>query len=326
MTNRVNLQDVLQKDKLEVSTFLIYKEEYRKLSSDAKMVYQYLLKRFSVSEHGLAEAMKEDNMENFSFIDEKGDLFCFVSNDELRFVLGISEKSVIKAKKELKAVKLLEEEKQTAHKTNRLYVNKVVMDVKDQHSFKADLKAFREAEQAKRKLKNAKRNTKKTEAKTEEVKVEEKVNCKYCGSVNCKNGSSVNCKNYRQSTKEEGLSTEEPKSTKESILTEVSNSNVIEMPTKLVVKKNIDRIVQDKIDIQDIIVFYLSTDNMLADHDFNNVLDNVLQFTKGNIGNIKNLLKKAVNTYMDEVKEDAPVEAPAQTSPNGILMFNWLEA
>jgi len=47
---RFNKNDLLAKDKLEVSTFLIYKKEYREISNDAKLMYQYLLKRFSVSE------------------------------------------------------------------------------------------------------------------------------------------------------------------------------------------------------------------------------------------------------------------------------------
>jgi len=328
---RFNKNDLLAKDKLEVSTFLIYKKQYREISNDAKLMYQYLLKRFSVSEVKLEEAMEANTMENFSFLDENEDLFCFCSNDELRFVLNLSEKSVIKAKKELAAVQLLDEVKQTAHKTNRLYVNKVTMVIEDRTEFKEGLVAFKEAEHKKRKEKNAKRNTKKTsnpqnpQPKKEVEIIEPKSEPQNLQFSEPQNLQFMNRKNYSHSTKEEDI-TKEPKSTKESIITSLNSINALEMPTKLVIKKNIDRIVKDNIDIQDIIVFYLSTDNMLADNDFNNVLDNVLQYTKGKIGNIKNLLKTSVKTYMDEVKEEAPDALVQTTSPNGIIMFNWLEA
>ena len=275
--------------------------------------------------------MEANTLENFSFLDENEDLFCFCSNDELRFVLNVSEPTVKKCKKELSSVNLLDEVKQTAHKTNRLYVHKVEMAVEDRTSFKESLVAFKEAEHAKRKEKNAKRNNKKVsnpqnpQPKKEVEIIEPKSEPKNLKFSEPKNLKFMNQNILGDSTKEEYI-TKEPKSTKESIITSLNSINALEMPTKLVIKKNIDRIVLDNIDIQDIIVFYLSTDNMLADNDFNNVLDNVLQYTKGKIGNIKNLLKTSVKTYMDEVKEEAPDALVQTTSPNGIIMFNWLEA
>ena len=92
------------------------------------------------------DAMEKDNLEDFTFIDSDGNLFCICSNDELRFVLGISEKTVIKCKKSLIEVKLLEEQKQTIHLVNRLYLNKIVMDDLDRKTFKKDLKKFKENE------------------------------------------------------------------------------------------------------------------------------------------------------------------------------------
>ena len=275
--------------------------------------------------------MEANTLENFSFLDENEDLFCFCSNDELRFVLNVSEPTVKKCKKELSSVNLLDEVKQTAHKTNRLYVHKVEMAVEDRTSFKESLVAFKEAEHAKRKEKNAKRNNKKVsnpqnpQPKKEVEIIEPKSEPKNLKFSEPKNLKFMNQNILGDSTKEEYI-TKEPKSTKESIITSLNSINALEMPTKLVIKKNIDRIIKDNIDIQDIIVFFLSTDNMLADNDFNNVLDNVLQYTKGKIGNIKNLLKTSVKTYMDEVKEEAPDALVQTTSPNGIIMFNWLEA
>lgn len=233
--NRVGLEDILAKDKLEVSSYLIYRKEYRELSSDAKLMYQYLLKRFSLTEMKFSQAIEEDTLEDFTFIDDENNLFCFASNDELRFVLNISEKTVVKAKKELKEVQLLEEAKQTAHKTNRLYLNKVPMDIKDKEEFQKDLSKFKSSQAEKRKLKNAKRKNKKDPSKEaseqqiihNEINNNEPQNLQFNSEPQNlqfsepQNLQFMNRKIYRQSTKED-LSTSEYLSTKE-----ILNPNLI---------------------------------------------------------------------------------------------------
>lgn len=233
--NRVGLEDILAKDKLEVSSYLIYRKEYRELSSDAKLMYQYLLKRFSLTEMKFSQAIEEDTLEDFTFIDDENNLFCFASNDELRFVLNISEKTVVKAKKELKEVQLLEEAKQTAHKTNRLYLNKVPMDIKDKEEFQKDLSKFKSSQAEKRKLKNAKRKNKKDPSKEaseqqiihNENNNNEPQNLQFNSEPQIlqfsepQNLQFMNRKIYRQSTKED-LSTSEYLSTKE-----ILNPNLI---------------------------------------------------------------------------------------------------
>lgn len=154
---RIGLEDILGKDKLEVSSHIFYRKEYRDLSNDAKIIYQYILKRFSVSEINYAKAIEEDTIEDFTFVDENNKVFCFVSNDELQFVANISEKTVIKAKKELQVVNLLEEVKQTANKNNRLYLNRIILDLQDKLEFKKELDAFKTEQKKKRLEKNKKR-------------------------------------------------------------------------------------------------------------------------------------------------------------------------
>lgn len=222
--NRFNQQDLLAKDKIEVSSYLIYTEKYRKgLSPVAILMYQYIMKRFSVSEMKYQIAMEEDSLEDFTFIDDDGSVFCIVSNDELMFVLNISEPTVVKCKKELKKVGLLEEIKQTTFKSNRLYLNKVSTDPKEKTLFDKQLKEYRNKKSAARKLKNSKRDFTKKEVVATTNKPIEKVrrtfvgvvNLKNLSSVNLKKFSSVNLKNLRQSTKEL-TSTKEFTSTKQS--------------------------------------------------------------------------------------------------------------
>lgn len=300
MSNRFNQQDRLAKDKIEVSSFLIYKKEYRELSNDAKVMYQYLLKRFSVSEVKLEQAMEENTMENFSFLDENNDLFCFCSNDELRFVLNISEPTVKKCKKELAKVGLLEEVKQTAHKTNKLYVNKVVMDEKVKAGYHQDLLKFKTEESEKRKAKNAKRNT---------VKSSEPKNIKF---TEPKNLGFMNQKIFGHSTKEE-LSTKESSITKELKSISLTNNidselnEITEMP--MLVKKQISanqkRLIDDNISPFEILAFYSSTDNTVTDGDFALLTGNVLKKTKGKIGNFHNVMKKAIKNHYDEYEADS---------------------
>ena len=228
--NRIGLKDVLAKDKLEASSFLLYKKEYRQLSNDAKLLYQYLLKRFSVTEMKYEEAIETNNLEEFTFIDEKGKLFCFASNDELMFVLNVSEPTIVKCKKELNSVNLLEEVKQSIHKTNRLYLYKVVMDLEDKKEFQDELKKFKTLQSEKRKTKNKKRESSGKASK----KVVARRNPDELKKFKFKNKSTelkkikfselkkikfMNLKNLSHSTKEV-FSTKESLSTKESFLEE----------------------------------------------------------------------------------------------------------
>ena len=223
LTTRFNQNDLLAKDKIESSSYLIYNKKYRKLSNDARMMYQYIIKRFSITEMHFIKAMEEDTMENFTFIDEDNNLFCFVSNDELRFVLNLSEGTVVKVKKELHSVGLLEEVKQTANKTNRLYINKVEVNKDDYISFKTELNEFRTLLQNKRKAKNDNRDTRKTEAnkidkrrKKTIVEPTLPIEPQILQFTELQNLEFMNNKICGQSTKED-MSTEEDLSTKESL-------------------------------------------------------------------------------------------------------------
>jgi hypothetical protein len=302
MSNRINQTDILEKDKLEVSSFLIYKKEYRELSNDAKFMYQYLIKRFSLTQHKLAVAIEENTMDDFTFVDDNGELFCYVSNDELRFVLSISEPTVKKCKKELTKVGLLEEVKQTAPKTNRLYVNKVSIDVDSKAGFHNDLREFKTAEFTKRKEKNAKRKAPKVKEKPAPKKPVESIEPKKVGFNEPKDIEFMNQRIFGHSTYE-SFSTTEPKSTKElyqSIYDVLNENNDIPMNVKQVVNKNKDRLIDDLISVWDVILLFKSTDNTVNDHDFALILNNVLTKTKTPIKSIHAVMKSAMKNHYDE--------------------------
>ncbi|MDZ4632227.1 replication initiator protein A [Bacillus cereus] len=303
MTERYTEQDLLLKDKLEVSSFLIYKKEYRELSNDAKLMYQYLIKRFSLTQRKYAEAIEENTMDRFTFVDENGELFCYVSNDELRFVLNISEPTVKKCKKQLEAVGLLDDVKQTTKLTNRLYVKKVTVHKTDQVSFHKELVEFRQAEFEKRKAKNDKRKEKKAPVKKVET-VEPSSEPKNIKFSEPKNVGFMNQNNFGQSTKEE-LSTKESISTKESLSVSIDDmlNDIDDMPMniKKIVSVNQKRLIDDNVNPYEILAFYKSSDNTVSnDNDFAMILSNVLTKTKGSINSFHAVMKKAVINWYDE--------------------------
>ncbi|MCM3405452.1 hypothetical protein [Cytobacillus oceanisediminis] len=354
--NRVGLEDILAKDKLEVSSYLIYRKEYRELSSDAKLMYQYLLKRFSLTEMKFSQAIEEDTLEDFTFIDDENNLFCFASNDELRFVLNISEKTVVKAKKELKEVELLEEAKQTAHKTNRLYLNKVPMDIKDKEQYQKDLSKFKRSEAEKRKLKNAKRKNKKDPSKeaSEQQTIHNENNNNEPQNLQFnsepqnlqfsepQNLQFMNRKIYRQSTKED-LSTSEYLSTKE-ILNPNLIASLIETLWNTKLPHDLKTRIKIKIYNQEL---FLTSEQILLledaynfqiekgyiipncskvdksginDYEFSLTIIKMLETVQEKIDNMKGLVQTWVlKAY--EYKITNLYESPTKSLPN----YNWLE-
>ena len=210
---RYNHQDFLDKDKLEVSSFLIYNEKYRLLSNDAKMMYQYLLKRFSLTEHKLLEAMENEELAEFTFIDEAEDLFCICSNDELCFTLGITEKTVIKCKKALVNVGLIEEQQQGLRMPNRLYVNKIIAENMDKKTFQTELKKYREVEALKRKNRKLKSQNQRQNLQS--------INAQNSGLENLQ---SLGLENFQSSTKE-NISTKELKDVIKIVNKEIPDSS-----------------------------------------------------------------------------------------------------
>lgn len=87
---------------------------------------------------------------------------------------------------------------------------------------------------------------------------------------------------------------------KESIyLSRVEELNNVDAPMKVkqVLKKNMDRLIDDQISLTDIDLFYNSTANDLNDHDFSIVLNNVLSKTKSKIKDITNVLTYSIENY-----------------------------
>lgn len=87
----------------------LFKEPYKSLSNDAKIMYAFLYNRLDLS------------LEN-KWHDTTGQVFMYFTNTEFCEELGLSENTVTKKKKELREAGLLVEERQGLTKPNRLYI------------------------------------------------------------------------------------------------------------------------------------------------------------------------------------------------------------
>ena len=90
----------------------IYDEKYKKLSNNAKLMYMLLFGRLELS------------IKN-GWHDRKGNAFQYYTNEQLMIDLNSSEKTIIKVKKELREVGLLEEIRQGNNLPNRIYISQV---------------------------------------------------------------------------------------------------------------------------------------------------------------------------------------------------------
>ncbi|WP_203263632.1 replication initiator protein A [Streptococcus uberis] len=88
----------------------LLKEPYNVLSDKAKLIYMLLFDRRSLS------------LQN-KWFDENGKVYMYYTNEQLADVLKCSNKTIVKAKKELQEVNLLQEVRQGINKPNRLYIN-----------------------------------------------------------------------------------------------------------------------------------------------------------------------------------------------------------
>jgi len=99
---------------------LFFNPKYKdKLNSDSKILYGFLLNRLALS--------KKNN-----WFDEEGNVFLIFTRKEVQEKLGLCDRTVTKAFKQLTNAKLIYEKRQGANKPNLIYVGKIQhMDIKN---------------------------------------------------------------------------------------------------------------------------------------------------------------------------------------------------
>lgn len=95
---------------------LFFNRKYKdKLNSDSKILYGFLLNRLTLSAKN-------------NWVDKDGNIFLIFTRKEVQELLGLSDKTVTKAFKQLNECKLIYEKKQGANKPNLIYVGKINHD------------------------------------------------------------------------------------------------------------------------------------------------------------------------------------------------------
>ena len=95
---------------------LFFNRKYNdKLNSDSKILYGFLLNRLTLSAKN-------------NWVDKDGNIFLIFTRKEVQELLGLSDKTVTKAFKQLNECKLIYEKKQGANKPNLIYVGKINHD------------------------------------------------------------------------------------------------------------------------------------------------------------------------------------------------------
>lgn len=92
----------------------LYKD---KLSSDAKLLYGFLLNRLHLSAKN-------------NWIDEEGNIYLIFARKDVQKLLNLSDKTVTKAFKQLSECNLISEKRQGVKKPNKIYVGKIQHDPK----------------------------------------------------------------------------------------------------------------------------------------------------------------------------------------------------
>jgi len=102
--NLIKANEIIQYQFYAIPKALFTEEKYINLSTEAKIIYSFLLDRLGLSQRNY-------------WYDEENNVYLIFKRKDISELLNISEKTIIKAVKELKNVDLLYEKRQGLRKT-----------------------------------------------------------------------------------------------------------------------------------------------------------------------------------------------------------------
>ena len=112
---RITANEILESKFYQLPKFLVHNEEFKKLSSDAKILYSIMRDRHQLS------------LQN-NWIDNEGYVFLIYSRENMMEDLQLSDKTITKAVKDLKKHGLIDEVRQGQGKPNLIYVMTINLD------------------------------------------------------------------------------------------------------------------------------------------------------------------------------------------------------
>lgn len=84
--------------------------------------------------------------------------------------------------------------------------------------------------------------------------------------------------------------------------------------------KNIDRLIDDNINLEDITLLFNSYHDKISEYSFAHVLSNVLERTKGEIYKFRNIMEKSIHTYLE-----APQTNDLRNSKEEAVIPDWFK-
>ncbi|MDJ0332999.1 replication initiator protein A [Planococcus sp. S3-L1] len=118
MNGKYNIREEAAQRFYRLPKVFFTNERYKKISNDAKIAFAILQDRLDLS-------IKNE------WFDDEGNIYFLYGNQQLAEILNCSKPTVIKIKKELHQVVLLEEKRMGLSQSNRLYLLKPVAEVSD---------------------------------------------------------------------------------------------------------------------------------------------------------------------------------------------------
>lgn len=109
LTRKIKISEVEENRFYKMPKFIIHDESFADLGSDAKILYMIMRDRHELS------------IKN-NWVDQEGYVYIIYTRENMAKDLNLSNKTVIKAVKELKKYNLIEEKRQGVNKPNLIYV------------------------------------------------------------------------------------------------------------------------------------------------------------------------------------------------------------
>ncbi|HHT7202852.1 replication initiator protein A [Bacillus sp. GbtcB14] len=159
---RINGKKASKELYFQLNQYLFYEPKYRKLSNNARVLYSILRDRYKLS---LLTSEHTD-----TYTDTDGNIYCILDNTEISYLLTVSEPTAIKAKKELHAAELLDEEP-VKDEPNRLYVLEPELTT-DNWTYMSELEELRKQKREKKAARIKKQKDKQAAEKAEKQQEE----------------------------------------------------------------------------------------------------------------------------------------------------------
>ncbi len=251
MTGKYNIREEAAQRFYRLPKVFFTNESYKKISNDAKIAFAILQDRLDLS------------IKN-NWFDEEGNIYFLYGNQHLAEILNCSKPTVIKIKKELHHVALLEEKRMGLSQSNRLYLLKPVAEV-------TDVKPIVHSE-----------------CESESLGAQEKLN-----SLTSRNQTSLLQEVKNLNTNDTDFIQTELSETEIKIHQLKEKTALPESIVQVLIKHQ-KRLMDDHIEVEEIANHYLAHQDVLTVHQYADALQYSLERTPGRIKSITARLTKAV--------------------------------